>query len=106
MLMLKKKVAFELMVKFFGPWNTWDRAAHLAYGLIRGIEYSRMERCSNDNPHAVGVVRALWQLGAWEEHPYTENKCPPWACYDEVAKLVVWVKKEPRVKKNADEAAE
>jgi hypothetical protein len=97
MLKLKKKVAFELMVKSFGPWNTWGRAEHLAYGLIRGVEYSRMERYSNDNPHSVGIARDLWQIGAWEEHQYAEGKWPPRACYDEVEKLVVWVKKPIRV---------
>lgn len=99
MLKLKKQVAFELMVKSFGPWNTWGRAQHLAYGLIRGVEYSRMERYSNDNPHAVTVDYALWRLGAWEEHPFVNDgkfRSIPRECYDEVQKLIVWVKKPVR----------
>lgn len=100
MLKLKKKVAFELMVKFFGPWNTWGRAQHIAYGLVRGVEYSRMEKYSNDNPHAVDVVSVLWKLGAWEEHKFVDDgkfRLAPRECYEEVQKLIVWVKKPIRV---------
>ncbi len=104
MVTLKRNKAFEQMIANFGPWNTWGRAQHIAYGLMRGVEYSRMEKYSNDNPHAWPIVRTLWQLGAWEEHPYAEGKFPPRACYDEVEKLVVWVPKPAR--EPAVEAAE
>lgn len=66
---MKKKEAFARALKVFGPWNTWRREHHLAYGLIRGIPYSRMEKCSNDNPLSVSVEYALWALGAWPECP-------------------------------------
>jgi hypothetical protein len=110
MLKLSKKVAFGLMIKHFGPWKTWDRAAHIAYGLIRGVPYSRMERCSNDNPRATMFDYALWKLGAWPDYPYIQvpgrfssiNR----EHQQEALSLVVWVKKQPRVKHVEVEAAQ
>jgi len=108
---MKKTVAFEKMVEMFGPWKTWGREEHLAYGLIRGVEYARMEKCSNDNPPSYGVACKLWELGAFEDHPAPPKepgkwRSPPREVIDQVCKLIVWVKKEPRVKKSSDEAAE
>lgn len=99
MVILKRRKAFELMIANFGPWNTWGRGEHLAYGLLRGVEYSRMEKYSNDDPHSTDVVRVLWKLGAWEEHPYVQGKLIPVACYDEVSRLIVWNKKPVRDRK-------
>ena len=106
MLKMKRYEAFEKMTKQCGPWNTWGRAEHIAYGLVRGVPYARMERCSNDNPNAVTWKHVLWKLGAFEEHPYVEGGYLPQALYNVEADLVVWVKKEPRVKRSKDEAAE
>ena len=110
MLKMKQYEAFAKMTKMFGPWNTWGRAEHIAYGLVRGVPYARMERCSNDNPLATLVEDRLWALGAFPEHskPAEDGKyrSVPREIYDEVKALVVWVKKEPRVKRNKDEAAE
>lgn len=108
---MKKTAAFKKMTETFGPWKTWSRADHLAYGLIRGVEHSRMERCSNDNPPTYEVACRLWELGAFEAHqpPAKEPgrfRSPPREVHDEVRTLIVWVKKEPRVKKTSDEAAE
>lgn len=104
---MKKSEAFEKMVELFGEWRTWGRAEHIAYGLIRGIPYERMERCSNDNPHATSFEHRLWKLGAWPEHPYpTDTRYPsvPREIRDEASALVKWVKKEPRVKKEVEAA--
>lgn len=108
---MKKIAAFKKMTETFGPWKTWSRADHLAYGLVRGIEHSRMEKCSNDNPPTYEVARKLWDLGAYEEHaaPPKDGKYRqvPREIVDEVCSLITWVKKEPRVKKvTDDEAAE
>lgn len=107
---MKKFAAFKKMTELFGAWNTWSRADHLAYGLIRGVEHSRMERCSNDNPPTYEVARKLWDLGAFEEHPAPPKdgkyRSVPSEITSAVRDLITWVKKEPRVKKPADEAAE
>lgn len=109
MLKLKKFEAYARMTKLFGPWSTWGRAHHLAYGLIRGVPYAAMERTANDSPWATSYIEALWKLGGWPEHPYPEDhpawKPTPPAVTREAAGLVAWVKKEPRVRKT-DEAAE
>lgn len=99
---MKKKAAFEAAIKTFGPWSSWGRAEHIAYGLIRGVEYSRMERSCNDNPHALALGHRLRDLGAWPEHVVPADgkfRSLTRECYDEVARLVVWVKKEPRVRR-------
>ena len=107
---MKKIAAFKLMIEKFGPWNTWSRAEHLAYGLIRGVEHARMERCSNDNPPTYQVARHLWEADAFEGHeaPPKDGKfrSVPSEIYTAVNEMIVWVKKEPRVKRTADEAAE
>ena len=105
MLKLKKKQAYELMVNYFGPWYSWGRAQHLAYGLARGIHYVKMEKCSNDNPFAVPFEFYLWKLGCFPEHPYIEGKKwyqVPDAVLQEIREHVKWIKKEPRVKKIRD----
>ena len=128
MVKLNKKIAFERMIANFGPWSGWGRAQHLAYGLVRGVEYSHMEKYANDRPPMSTIVRTLWKLGAWQEsshkprrnivrwllelwkpstpreRPGENDKLPPRACYDEVEKLVVWVRKPAR--ELAKEAAE
>lgn len=107
---MKKIAAFKKMTETFGPWKTWGRAEHLAYGLLRGVAHSRMEKCSNDNPPTYEVARHLWKLGALEGHepPAKDARWPsvPNEVYREVSDLIVWVKKEPRIKKAAEEAAE
>lgn len=107
---MKKFAAFKKMTELFGPWKTWGRAEHLAYGFVRGVEHSRMEKCSNDNPPSYSVALRLWELGAFEEHPAPPKdgkyRSVPREIHDEIAKLITWIKKEPRVKKPADEAAE
>ncbi len=110
MLKMKRYEAFAKMTKLAGPWNTWGRAEHIAYGLVRGVPYVKMERCSNDNPLAVAVEDRLWSLGAFPDHPKPtadgKYHSIPREVYEEVKALVVWVKKEPRVKRDKDEAAE
>ncbi len=107
---MKKFEAFKKMVEKFGPWNTWSRSEHIAYGLARGVPYARMERCSNDNPPTYSVASDLWKIGAFEEHeaPPKDGKCRPVPgdVFKQVSDMIVWVKKEPRVKKPADEAAQ
>jgi hypothetical protein len=105
---IKKIVAFKKMTEMFGPWKTWSRAVHLTYGLIRGIAYSRMEKCSNDNPPIYWVAYKLWELGAFEAHPPPAKepdkfRSLPREVYKHVKTLIVWLKKEPRIKKIADE---
>ncbi len=108
---MKKTAAFKLMTEMFGQWNTWGRAEHLAYGLLRGVEHSRMEKCSNDNPPVYDVACKLWELDAFEDHSAPKKepgrfRSPPREVYNHVKTLIVWTKKVPRVKKVADEAAE
>lgn len=107
---MKKLAAFKKMTEVFGPWNTWGRSQHLAYGLIRGVEHSRMEKCSNDNPPTYEVACHLWKLGAFEAHEPPPNdgkyRSLPTDIHSEVRTLIVWVKKEPRVKATSNEAAE
>jgi hypothetical protein len=100
---LKKFEAFNRAQAAFGPWSTWRRSQHVAYGLIRGVPYVSMERCSNDAPPWGTIAFALAKLGAWPEVVVPAN-AQPWqvgiglsqAHRDEVARLVVWVRKEPR----------
>lgn len=105
---LKRSEAFARAQKVFGPWNTWSRAQHLAYGLIRGVEYSRMEKYCNDNPQATMVEYALWELGAWPENPKPTGggfHCIPNDLRKEVWSIVVWVHKPvrgPRIRPSRD----
>lgn len=107
---MKKIAAFKKMTELFGPWKTWGRAEHLAYGLVRGVEHSRMEKCSNDNPPTYEVARHLWKLGAFEAHEPPPNdgkyRSVPHEIHSEVGRLITWVKKEPRVKLGTVEAAQ
>lgn len=98
MLILKKFEAFERAVKAFGPWNTWSRGHHLAYGLARGVPYSSMERTANDNPHSCwpGIYPSLVKLGVLDDVPYGNDVRT--AQDAEVNALVVWVHKVPRVR--------
>lgn len=90
MVKLKKYEAFKRAVVAFGhpSEQRWGRAQYLAYGLIRGVPYAVMERCSNDNPH-YGVATALRKLGAWPDGVSLEQS-------REVEALIVWVRKVPR----------
>lgn len=99
MLILKRSEAFERAVKAFGPWNTWRRGHHLAYGLARGVAYAVMERTANDNPLAcwpsiqdglvrLGVLPDL-KAGTYEERLVQQR---------EVESLIFWVHKVPRVR--------
>ena len=108
MLKMRKYEAFEKMTKLCGPWNTWGRAEHIAYGLIRGIPYEKMERTANDNPHAVEFSGVLWKIGAWPENPCDGRGSwlLPRELRDECNKLVIWVKKVPRIKHDEVESAE
>ncbi len=96
---IKKFEAFQRAQAAFGPWRTWHRSQHVAYGLVRGVPYVSMERCSNDAPPWYSISRALAQLGAWPEvKPPTGSEffSPPDAVRREVEALVVWVRKTPR----------
>lgn len=86
-----KKQAFELVTNRFGKWSMWNRTAHLCYGLMRGVEYQKMERCCNDNPGALLLGFNLKKLGAFDE----PADCSDWHC-KELDALVIWVKKSPR----------
>lgn len=116
---LKKQEAFSRAVETFGPWNTWGRADHIAYGLIRGVSYVVMERYANDNPSHYSITSRLVRLGAWpkpqpEETPRSwwkrlfgkKDESPPSRPrvshediqdhVPEVEALVVWVRKPVR----------
>lgn len=115
---LSKKEAFSRAIEAFGPWNTWDRSDHIAYGLIRGVPYVAMEKYSNDNPSHYSITSRLVRLGAWpkpqpEETPRSwwrrlfgkkdESQPAPRVSHEnirehvpEVASLVVWVQKPAR----------
>lgn len=102
MLILKKFEAFERAVKAFGPWNTWSRGHHLAYGLARGVPYARMERTANDNPWSCwpGVHRSLVALGVMEDLsavPYADVRHDDPRRHLDPA-VMVWVHKVPRVR--------
>lgn len=105
---LKRSEAFKRAVSAFGPWNTWSRANHLAYGLIRGVPYSSMERCTNDDPHvwAFWFAKCLRMLGAWPLADEAERqKYPTKEEIEEVKSLITWVRKPIRVKKSRAETA-
>lgn len=108
MLKLKRKEAFDRAVALFGPWGSWGRAEHVAYGLIRGCEYARMERCANDAPPMLNITRNLGYLGAWADWAPAKGTfaLPPPAVDADVSALVEWVRKTPRPKRQAPEAAE
>lgn len=98
---LNKYEAFTRAVAAFGAWRTWSRSEHVAYGLIRGVPYSAMERYCNDAPQHYNIASALLKLGAW---PAPEGAPRP--SYEiltkytqDVAALVVWVRKPVRVKR-------
>jgi hypothetical protein len=96
---MKRNEAYARAIKVFGPWNAWKREHHLAYGLIRGISYSKMEKCCNDNPLAVPVEYALWALGAWPENVKPNDgkfHCIPIEYCKETWGLIQWVKKPVR----------
>ncbi len=110
MIKLNKKVAFKRMVNLCGNWNTWSRNEHIAYGLIRGIDYERMEKYANDCPCHSSIARILWKLNIWEEYPYVEDntgifKSAPIRCYEEVHMLVRWNRKPICIKKTIDSEA-
>lgn len=100
---LKKFEAFSRAQALFGPWRTWHRSQHVAYGLVRGVPYSAMEKCCNDAPPWGSIAFALARLGAWPEVVVPAG-AKPWqvpvgltqAHRDEVAALVQWVHKTPR----------
>lgn len=98
MLKLKKIDAFKLACDKFGPWESWGRSEHLAYGIMRGIPYSSMEKYANDNPHACnGVAMNLWKLEIFKEEYPLENM--KWEFCRKVEKeIAVWVRKPIRVK--------
>ena len=98
---LKKREAFERAVKAFGPWRSWGRAQHVAYGIARGTSYARMEKCSNDIPPWYAIALSLALLGVWPEVKVETNK-PRWAWMvpaetaREVEAVIPWTKKVPR----------
>ncbi len=99
---LKRKEAYEFMVKNYGPWVSWGRFQHLAYGLMRGVPYAKMERCANDNPLSdCDLWFAVWKAGCFDDLPYVEGTKSwnvPWEARKRVVERVVWIKKTPRVK--------
>jgi len=66
-LYIKKYEAFQRAIKAFGPWATWGRLDHLAYGLVRGVAYARMERTSNDNFCYLSLAERIQQLDGFPE---------------------------------------
>ncbi len=101
MIKLNRYEAFERMKAIVGPWSTWQRHHHLAYGLIRGVPYVKMERYCHDNILWIRhqVSRVLWQLGAWPDDPFRipeegSHKIfyPKNENSKEVDKEMVWVK--------------
>ncbi len=123
---LKKREAFNRACEAFGDWRGWSRWQHIAYGLIRGVPYSAMERYCNDNPDPYTVTRELVKLGAWPKPEAEETPRSWWerlfgkkavkkviagyadvnAHLAEVGALVVWVKKPVRVKRERPQRAE
>ena len=102
---MKKIKKIELrnkLIALYGAWNTWDRWVHLAYGLARNIEYSKMERCSNDAVCHASIARILYKCDMFEEYPApTETnvyRSTPREICDFVKTKAHWVKKEPRAK--------
>lgn len=65
-LYIKKFEAFQRAIKAFGPWNTWGRLEHLAYGIVRGVAYARMERTSNDDFCYRTLAERVQQLDGFE----------------------------------------
>lgn len=104
MLTMKKRLARESVERCCGPWKGWGRAQHLAYGLLRGVAYERMERCANDNPLAVPLVRVLLDAGAFGDVVVSLHAWIPREIQDEVERLVVWVRKPPRVARENEAA--
>jgi len=62
----RRSEAFKKACAQFGPYKSWNREQHLAYGLIRGVEYSRMEPCANNKPRHRDIATHLYALGAWD----------------------------------------
>lgn len=125
---IKKSEAFKRAVAAFGEWRTWTRSQHIAYGLIRGVPYSAMERYANDNVDHFRITSALIALGAWPE-PASEETPRSWweriwgkkiaekqslrptyeqvkAHIGEVHTLVVWARKPVREKRVRPQRAE
>lgn len=107
---LKKRDAYRFMVENYGPWKTWGRFQHLAYGLMRGVAYERMERYANDNPLSdCELWYALWKAGCFEEFPYvagTRSWNTPHETYMYVRSIVTWVKKPVRARVEPSSNAE
>lgn len=101
---LKKSEAFIRATQVFGAWGTWSRWEHLAYGLIRGVPYTAMEKCSNDALDHWNIHKALLRLGAWPVvYQFEKDKPEPkmdWSTQtsliNEIKPLVIWVRKTIR----------
>ena len=102
MIKMNRSEAFSRLTALYGKWNTWDRSIHLAYGLLRGVPYAKMEASANDNPHATLFEYVMWRVGAWPDHPHIATdgyrRAIDRTLKQEAESLVVWVKKTPRVK--------
>lgn len=103
MKILSRKAAFELFVKLFGPYKGWGRTVHIAYALIRGVDYQKLERVCNDEPQIDDIARKLHLTCIFSElePPPVQARwwTPPKEIRAEVVDLVKWIKKPVRKKK-------
>lgn len=113
---MKKSAAFAAMVEVAGPWSQWDRAAHITYGLIRGVKYHQIERCSNDAPPTYQVAQYLAKLGIcgmkfnpddkWNQKLSVEQRKTFYEEFDRLyawaKKAMPWTKKVSRAQRKAD----
>lgn len=99
-LYIKKFEAFQRAIKAFGPWNTWGRLEHLAYGLVRGVTYARMEATSNDAFCYHGLADRIQQMDGfaekWGKEFTAANTLCKQAAVKELQALCPRVQKRPR----------
>lgn len=96
-LYIKKFEAFQRAIKAFGPWATWGRLEHLAYGLVRGVAYARMEATSNDAFCYHSLADRIQQLDGFAEKWGTEYATMKHdAAITELKALCPRVQKRPR----------
>lgn len=103
---LKKKEAFKLMIELFGPWKTWERHHHVAYGLIRQVPYRKMEKYSETKLTPYYVAWCLMLLGAFPDYldkKWKEVKIwnTPRELSKQVEPLIPWLKGPTKAEKRA-----
>jgi len=84
---LTRRAAFALATAK-KPWKQWNRADHIAYALIRGVPFSKIERVSNDKPPYLAVTELLAEWGAWSSAAIPAVKNSWWR------RLFGWVETE------------